>query len=172
MSLSRGVGWATLVVWSAWMLGMQGLFAASKSAGAWTPDLGVVLLLAIDPKLDRTEARLAAVIVAASRIAYSSDPPLAILVGYLGVVGLSHGLRTILEVDHVLPRTLLAGLCTLLLSFYWTVARDGGYDPSAAHELAASWMWSTAFTTALTTLLFSAFVVRLPGLSPLLKRRR
>ena len=99
MNGGRALAWVLLLVWSTWLLALQGLLAAGPR-GSWTPDLGLVLLLGLGPRLRGRRIVPAVLIVAAARIALSSDPPLAVLVGYWGALGAATWLRDVLEIDH------------------------------------------------------------------------
>jgi hypothetical protein len=177
MRRGRGLGWCLLVVWCAWLFALQGLFASSTLLGPWTPDLGIVLLLALDPRLDRSDALTAIAVVAGSRIAFTSDPPLAVLVGYATLVFLVRRLRRGLEVDRALPRAFVAAVAAAVLTAYWTLCRGVALAadglPTAPGDAGASTraLLAAAGATALAAVFLGPLLVRLPGMSPLRRRR-
>ena len=165
------LAWVLLVVWCAWLLALQGLLASGASPGAplgaWTPDLGVVMLLALGPTQRGARMGLAVAIVSGARIAFTGDPPLAILVGYTAVAGVASRLRETLEIDRAVPRALLAALLALALSAYWMAAARIALGAGTAEALSAPrWAWASALGTGAAALVLAPLLVRLPGLSP------
>jgi len=177
--VTRGalLAWCLLAVWSAWIFALQGSLAAA--GGAWVPDLGLVLLLALAPRLSTASLPLAGLAVALGRIAVSIEPPLAVLAGYLAVVAFARGLRSVVEIRSALPRTLLAAACAFVLARWFAfvheareseaLALSSGLAPESWPELAA-WSWSVALASGVAALLLGPALVRLPGLSPLHRR--
>jgi hypothetical protein len=166
--------WACLVVWSAWLAALQGGLVSSRVFGAWVPDLGLVLLVGLAARIPRARARPLALAIAAVRVAFSTDPPLAILAGYLAAAEALVALRGIVEVDRLLPRALAAGLAALGLAAFWTLARG---QELALRGLAAPGSplgpgaWASAAATATAAALCLPHARRLPGLSPLWRGR-
>ena len=171
MKRSPALAWLLLLVWSAWLLALQGLFAARAAVGAWTPDLGLVLLLGLGAGLGRRQAVLAALIVAGARTAFTSDPPLAVLVGYLAVIGVAGWLRGVLEIDRPLARVLVAAVLTLVLAAYWSLASRIALGPDALALPPPGWAWTNALATGAAALVLAPLLMRLPGLSPLRRAR-
>ncbi|HED66204.1 MAG TPA: hypothetical protein ENJ09_11690 [Planctomycetes bacterium] len=174
--MSRAASWFLLVVWSAWLFALQGLVASTPELADWTPELGVVLLLALDPRLDRSDALLALLIVSAGAIAFSSDPPLAILAGYGAVVFVARSLRSIVEIDQPIARALLAGVSAAVLVSYFDLSRSAllaseGLGPVAG-GIGGARVFHAALGTALVTLVAAPLVLRLPGMGPLRGGRR
>ena len=162
--------WVCLIVWAVWLFALQGSLAASSLA-RWTPDLGVVLLLALTARLTTARARWAAFWIACARISFSGDPALAIVAGYLGFVGLCRVLRAAVELDRPLVRGLLGGLSALVLAWFWTNAYAFGRPSYGVDANLATFQTTGAVATALTALVLGGLVTRLPGLSPLWSRR-
>lgn len=171
MSRAPLFAWLCLFVWGAWLFAFQGLLASSPSLAAWTPEGGVLLLFALTCRAAPPRARWAALWLALLRTAFSADPPLAILAGYLGFVGACHLVRGALELDRPLVRAVIACLGAALLARLWTAAQ--------ARELAAlgvgaaglaGFAWTNALATGLAALLLGAGLARLPGLRPLWRR--
>lgn len=170
MSRAPGISWVLVGVWSAWLFALQGLCASSERLGPWTPDLGLVFLLALEGRLTRPGARALALLIAAARIAVGTDPPIAVVVGYLGIVGLASWLRSMVEIDNALPRTLIAFCATLALASYWQVCQGialAGEVPLVDPLV----LWPHLVGTALSALVLAPFLARLPGISPLWRRR-
>jgi hypothetical protein len=160
----RTISWVLFVGWCAWLIALQGVLGATPSIGFWAPDLGLLLLFALDGRVSPREARRAAILVALTRIAFSTDPPLAILAGYLGAVWFFGALRRIVEVDRPLPRALFAGIVAPVLAAFWILSRRLALSSEAALFPAAEIFWKGALSTALLALLVLPLLARLPGL--------
>ena len=172
MSRSVGLAWVILGVWCAWLLALQGGLASGATLGPWTPDLGVVMLLALGPTHRGARMGLAVAVVAAARVAFTSDPALAVLVGYLAVAGVASWLLETIEIDRAVPRALLAALLALGLSAYWMAAARVALGAGAVQALAAPrWAGASALGTGAAALVLAPLFVRLPGLSPFRRRR-
>ena len=129
-----------------------------------------MLLLALDRKLSRRDARIAALLVACARASLSADPPLALIAGYLGVVGVTGVLRSGLEIDRPVARAFVAGLCAAGLAFFWVLARAAQVPD--APGVPAGALVSSAVATGAAALLLVPLFGRLPGLSALSRARR
>lgn len=164
--------WLVFLVWNAWFYAVSGRLAA-EPWGAWLPDLGLVLLLGLEPRLTAGDARRTAVLAAIARAAFTADPAVAVFAGYLGAVGLARALRGVVEADSALPRSLVTGACALLFGLFLGVVRGARLSPLAAGagtglsaDLVAL-VGRGAVATALASLVLLPFLLRLPGLSPL-----
>jgi hypothetical protein len=175
--------WALLGVWAAWMFALQGMAAARSASSAWVPDLGLVLLLGLAARVSHEDLPKAALVVAFARCATSIDAPVAVIAAYFGAIGLARALRGVFEIGGVLPRTLLAGACAWLVTAWLEVVhvlRDArvaaqltGASPDLGQVVRALLgAWPTALATAFAALLFGPWLARLPGLTPLLKKRQ
>jgi hypothetical protein len=168
MRPSRSLAWVLFVVYALWLLALQGLLARPHRLGAWTPDLGLVLLVAWSARLGSGRAALAALLVAFARTALGADAPVALAAGYLGVVLLHGVLRTGIEVDRGPARAVLAGLLAFgfgaLVSSGPAALLAGASTPSAR-------LVPFAVASALAAALLGPLLVRLPGLRPLRGRR-
>ena len=163
--------WVLLVLWSTWLFTLQGRLAAGSLLGAWVPDLGLLLILSLDARVPRPLAWRVALVVGLARIATSADPPLAILVGYWGVVGLAGPLREIVLLDGPLLRTFFAGLMALAVGAL-LISAQRAQEPLA--YLGASVFestWRNALATGIWALLLLPLLRLLPGLSPLQRER-
>jgi hypothetical protein len=167
--------WILLAVWSAWLHAVQGLWAASSP---WAPDLGAVLLIALAARVQARDLPLVGLAIAVGRLAVSVDPPAAVLAGVLGVTALVRGLRSAVEVGGPLPRTLLAGAATLLIAAWLSfvhdfhAAREAAFAaPGVSGLSSVSLSWRAALTAAGVSLALGPALARLPGLTPLRRRR-
>lgn len=163
--------WLCLFVWGTWIFALQGLLASSSLA-RWTPDLGLLLLVALTLRLGPARARWAAAWVALLRIAFSADPPLAILAAYLGFVGACHFVREAIDLERPLARALLASVGALGSAWLWTSARALELAADGIHAPLERLAWPSALSTGLAALCLAPVLGRLPGLSPLARRRR
>jgi hypothetical protein len=167
--------WILLAVWSAWLHAVQGIWGASSP---FAPDLGVVLLIALAARVQTHDLPLIGLSLAVGRLAVSVDPPAAVLAGTLGLTALVRGLRAGVEVGGPLPRTLLAAVSTVLLAAWlgfvhdFHAAREAAVVAPGLEGLSnVAVHWRAATTSAGVSLLFGPALARLPGLSPLRKRR-
>lgn len=171
MGRKHRLPWLLFFLWAAWLYALQGLAAEGTALGRWTPELGLCLLLSFDGRLTRPAARLAACLVAAARVSFSTDPPLAILAGLLAVVAVTGTLRSFFDLERPLLRGALAALFVLGLSFFWNLSWRTALASEGAWAPPADPAWRTALATGLTTVAAGALLVRLPGLRPLTRRR-
>jgi len=173
--------WILLLLWAAWAQAAQGLLAGSA---AWIPDLGVVLLLSLAARLPHEALPGVALAVALGRIAVSVEPPTAVLAGMLALVAVTRGLRTVLEVDGLLARSLLAGLGAWVFALWLGEVHEARVLAEStfhAGSLPRVWAeqqplvgaagWRGPLATAGVALVFGPAVARLPGLGPLHRRK-
>lgn len=166
------LAWLALTVYGLWLFALQGMLASPRLLGAWTPDLGLVLLLSLGAGLRPSRLRIAACLVALARAGVGADPPAALLAGYLGVAGVSGTLRSGLEIDHPLPRTILAGACAWILARFWIATRSIALAAGpGAHALDGIRAWPGAVATAAAALLLAPVLPKLPGLAALRRRQ-
>ncbi len=180
---SRALGYLLLAAWGSWLSAGMGLAGRWGATSVFLPDPVLVLVVLIAAKLPRREAFPGALILALARIAFSIDPPVAILASYLGAALFLRGMRRGVEIQGPLMRGLL---CTAIvwMDAFWLVgvraqravfAGDGGLAlglPGGDTWLrAASYGAPRALTSGLLAMIFGAALLRLPGLR-LLERRR
>ena len=169
--------WLVLVVWCAWIYALAGRAAAEPSLDGWVPDLGLVLLLALEPRLAVRDALRVALLIGLARLAFSADPPPAVFAGLLFAVFLSRALRSFVEVDGIVVRALLAGVCALLAGLLSTAAhlaragRAPGMSAGGAVPFDLDPVMHAAVATGLAALFLGPALRRLPGLSPFVRRR-
>jgi hypothetical protein len=184
MTRSPLLAWLFLALWAAWASALQGLAAGPEGLGRWVPDLALVLALSLAARLPGEDMVKVALAVALGRIAVSIQPPVALLAGFLGILLLARGLRSVLELGGPLQRTLLGALAALLLAGWLGLvhaerARDlagqavvpGAAAGSLRPLAAALGAWPAALSTGLCALLLGPALARLPGLTPLRRRR-
>lgn len=162
--------WILLALWAAWLLALQGLLA--QRLGAWTPDLGVVLLLALVPRLGPEQLPALALVLGLARCGVSVDPPAAILAGVLGIAALVGMARGVLQLESPAARSLFAALGALLLALWLEgVARVRLPESDVLPTLWLLSQWRLALATGACAPLLAPLLVRLPGLTPLRRRR-
>jgi hypothetical protein len=169
--------WIVLLIWSTWIYALLGRLTASGLLGGFTPDLGLVLLLALAPGLSAADARLAALFVGLARAAFSADAPLAIVAGLLAAVELSRALGGFVEADGAVARSLIAGAMALFLGVLLALVHAARLDPTLVRgslPFPAGAVLRSAVATALAASVGAPLLARLPGVSPFagVKRRR
>ena len=171
----RTFGWCLLLVWAAWLFALQGWLASSDGVGAWTPELGIVLLLALGSKLRGADAFLALFLVSGARMAFSTDPPLAILAGYGFLALVARWLERFVEIDRPVARAALAAFAAYVLGSYWSatrslaIAADGIL--AVPPEASAAPPFAGIVATAACAVALGPLLLRLPGTSLLWRRR-
>lgn len=161
-----GLAWILFAAWSTWLLALEGRLAAGVHP--FTPDVTLALLVALAPRLASADLRRAALLVALARIALSVDPPAAILSGYLGAAAILAAARSVAALDSVLVRALVAFAVALALELWLGVARAVRVPQLPVVPSAA---FAAALATAVLAGLFAPVLARLPGLTPLRRRR-
>ena len=165
------VGWACLLLWSAWAFATQGVLARSELFASWTPDVGVVLLVGLASRMSPERARLGACLLALTRAGLGGDPLLAVLAAYLGLVEVVATLRRSVDTDGTLLRGFLSGLGALVVVMWLALVHVVRADtPAVWSEPLGTWAWRAAFTTALLSLVLGGWLRRLPGLGPLWRK--
>jgi hypothetical protein len=173
VSRGRPIAWLMLAVWASWLSAAQGLIVAKSFFGSWTPDLGLLLLIACAGRLHRRDVPLATLVVALGRVAHTVEPPAAVLAGFLGASLLCQSVRRLAEIGRPLMRCGLAGGGALLLPL-WFAAVDAlraGRPAAGALLESLPGALAGALSTAVVGLLFMGSLVHLPGLTPLRERK-
>ena len=168
MRRSRAVSWGMLAVWGSWLTALQAAAVSGTALGSATPDLSLVLLLGCSTRLHRRDVVPAALVVALGRIAYSVDPPAAVLAAYLSVAVAVRSARRVADVDRPAFRVLLGGLLALAVSAWLTLVHDLRSGSGTATAVAP--LLPGAVATAVACVAAGGFVM-LPGLTPLRRRR-
>jgi hypothetical protein len=171
------VAFALFFLYATGAAALQGVLAAPRQLGEWTPDLGLMLLFAWAGRLPEGRGPLAALLAALARAGLGADPPLALAAGFLGAFGLFALLRTGLEIDRALPRALLCGLCAWLSARLLIGARTLALAAEApavsidAVSIDDVRLWPGALASAVACLLLAPLCLRLPGLVPFARKR-
>ncbi len=169
---TRWVSWLMLGVWSSWIIAFQGILVAQTSFSAWLPDAGLVLLIACAGRFQKQDVPRAALLLALARVAYSIEPPVAIFAAFLVTAIFVHAIRSALEVNGAILRTVIGGLAGWLFPAWLLIvqqARDGGESLELLPRILG--LWRMAFSTAVFALAFGPILGHLPGLTPLRTRR-
>lgn len=172
MTRARLVAWVMVAVWGAWLSAAQGVLAARTVLGVWTPDLGLVLLVACVGRFPRREAVPVVLLVSLARIAFTIEPPTAILAGFLGASLAVQGVRLVVEVDTPLVRGIVGFALALGFGLWLALVHGLRADGVPTSPLAAlGRALPGALSTGIVTLATSGVLPRLPGLSPLQRER-
>lgn len=163
-------GWMIFFLWGVWLAGLQGVWASSGLA-AWTPELGLVLLFALDPRLERGERRSAVCLLAATRVAFSTEPVLAVFAAYLGVSGLLAWLRRSIEVENLVVRLFLSAGATAACILFWIVCRRIALFEEGISPPAIDLPLRSVLATALLVALALPIARNLPGARSILGGR-
>jgi hypothetical protein len=169
MRRPQGLAWAALCAWCLLVVALQGLCAASDVLGRVSPDLALVLVLALGARLSGIRADAAVLCVALSRVAFGADAPAALLAGYFGAAGLFRLAGRFVVVERAWVRAALAAPAALALAALFALAQSARLDDAEA--LALPFAWPSAALTALAAAWLAPTLGRLPGLSPLAARR-
>lgn len=117
------LAWLLLAVSATLLYAVQGALVRAPVIGAWIPDAGLVIVLALAARAPGGRALLAAVAVGSGRAAVSIDPASAVLAGYIAAAAVTLALRAVLDVERPLLRALLAGGAALALSSWLCAVR-------------------------------------------------
>lgn len=171
MKGSALLAWFLLAAWAVWLFAAQGRWAAA-TASAWVPEIGLSLLLGLGPSLRRGDLVAAAFAIAAARIAVSIEPPAAVLAGYLAAGVVAQSVQSVIPLDRPAVRIGLGFALALSLDAWFALvagARGQGALVLEADLVLAP--WRRALVTALLAGFVGPLFARLPGLTPLRKRR-
>lgn len=165
-------GWLCLALWGLWCFGLQGLFARQPEWGPWTPEVGLVLLLSLAPRLELGHARCAALTLAFLRGAVSADPVAATALIYLLALECERLLRRTLDAESLVARMLLAGVMAFALGAFLRLVERFRVP---LEGLSAEWELDAALPLAVGTGLLAGLagpgLRRLPGLVALQRER-
>ena len=174
MRRGQRVAWLLLAVWSTWLFALQGFVAHAApgglALGAWTPDLGLALLVALGGRAPAGRLRVAALVVGCARAAASVDPPAACLAGYLALAPPISAVRAGIDAERASVRFALAALAALFLGAWLVLAA------ASARTGAPRFDWppglvAHALSTGFAAILLGPALARLPGLRPLREGR-
>ena len=168
MIAPRTIAWATAVVWFAWTHATQELLGRHEVFGLATPDFGMVLFVGLIGAVKKNDVFPLALLAAVARKSFSVDPGIAILCGFLALAWSAVLLRNLVELTNPLWRGTLSAAGAMGLAFWLELvrfARTGGSLPQLDPLL------PLAITSGLGALALGGFAIRLPGLSPLRRKR-
>ena len=170
MIFARLLSWALLAVWLTWLFAIQARLGAGSAAAAWIPELGLVLAISVLAHLEEREGPILAIVLALSRSAFSSEPPVALLAGSLGLVLLGLSLRSVVELTGPLWRAIIAGGLVLVFDL-WLALVHAARSLGAGPQVDVLPLLAAAATSGLLALFASPVLARLPGLTPLRSRQ-
>jgi len=168
---ARLVGWLMLAVWAGWIAAAQGLLAAQPVFARLVPDALLCLFLACAARFESADLPKVALLCGMARVAYSIEPPAAILAGFLAAAFGVRAVASVADLDGASVRTVLAGIVGYGLSAWLFVvheAREGATGELGPELLA---QLPGALATAALAFLAGPALARLPGLTPLRRRR-
>ncbi|QDU85947.1 hypothetical protein Pla163_30940 [Planctomycetes bacterium Pla163] len=160
-------------LWALLLAGVTGAVARAApfgtapgvGLGPWTPDLALVLLLAMSSRLERSDARIAAALVATVRAALGVDSPFALLAGLWFAVEAIGYARTQLRVEgRLLHALLVAAVSGMLTAWLHAAAVLRAPTPIAAERGVLDDALAAAAATGLVAYLVGRLPSRLPGL--------
>lgn len=168
--------WFALVCAFAWTLLFAAVTAAVSRAaplgpadgvglGPWTPDLALVLLMALAVRMDRGDARLVAAVAAVARAVLGVDTPFALLAAMWFAVELSAWARGQMRVEGRLVHALIvAGAAGAVAAWLGLAAALRAPTPVALERGAFDDAFAAAVATGLVAYLVGRSPARLPGL--------
>jgi hypothetical protein len=170
VTAARALGWALFALWATWCCALQG---ALGHGAAWMPDLGLVFALSLLAHLEAADAPVAALLATLARASVGVEPPVPVLAGFLLVFALALAVRSVVELSNPVWRA--ANAAGLVLAFQGWLAlvhevrlRADGVDGAGFDPLAPL---PAALTSGLLALAAGPLLARLPGLTPLRRRR-
>jgi hypothetical protein len=179
VSTQRALGWVAVVAWSVWACALGGFVSRELSLAPWTPDFGVVLLVALAARLPHGELPWLALAMGCARTAVSIDPPVASLAAVFGAVVLARMTRGVVDIQGAIPRALLAAAGAAASVTWLGVAHQARLARSGVEAIAVEIDWSvlgadaagSAVSTGLLALLAGGWFAQLPGLPALWRRK-
>ncbi len=139
--------------------------AATGATGLWTPDIGVLVLVALAARGDARGLWVGAFAVAAARIAVGIDPPSAVLFGYVTAAALHASVCAVVNPDGPLGRAVSAAVYATLFAAWLSVAhalRNPGVLGSPEQWISGA--AATGLATGLAAFVLVPILRRLPGL--------
>jgi hypothetical protein len=173
-----------LLFWSAWAQSLGGFLADGPLSPRWTPDLGLLLFLAVSARLGRKDLATSkepagfvgiVLISALAREAFSVQAVAPILASFIAVLFWQNTLRRGVDVERPFVRMVVVGVSGAMLLFWWHLVREVNLGAINGGKFRITWAdpgaWrGVLLTTALAPLLMP-LCLRLPGLGLLWGRR-
>ncbi len=166
----RATAWLLFTVWAVWLFALQGWLGADTSLARWMPDLGLVLVLSVVAQLETRDAPLLALCAALARISVSAEPGVALVAGFFGIIGLALLARSVVELTGPVSRAVVCGFLVVVFDG-WLILVHGVRTPELAGTAPILVAWPAGITSAVFALLAGPVFARLPGLTPLRRRR-
>lgn len=170
MNPARWLGFGLFTVWAVWLAGIQGWLVAESPAARWIPDLLLVLVASVVARLESADAPWLALCAALARASVAPEPPVALLAGFLGIIAIALSVRSVVEITGPLWRALVAAAMVLALDG-WLVCVHRVRVPESSLSLSIFAGVSVALSSGVLALLLGPLFARLPGLTPLRRRR-
>lgn len=178
MNARRALGWVLVLAYAVWACAFDGAVAYATRDFGWSPELFVVLLVALAARLPAHDLPLLALCCALARTSVSIDPPVTSFALSLGLVTLARVTRGIVDVQGVWPSALLATACAGLGVLWCTLANDariaaGRIDGAVLPldwPIALSFAARRALATGVAALALASACAHLPGLGVLWRR--
>jgi hypothetical protein len=178
VSRQRYLPWLMLAVWASWLSALQALLG-DMVFGPWTPNIGVLLLVACGAQLLERDVYKAVWILTLARSAFGIDAPVAILAGYLLLALCVMAVRSFADAGQGSLRTLLVAAFAWFFEAWLAFVHFVRDAQAAALELeplalvgrALGTTWPTLIASALLSMALGSALIRLPGLTPLRRRR-
>ncbi|MEE8467791.1 MAG: hypothetical protein V3T22_05020 [Planctomycetota bacterium] len=170
----RWLAWAMLAIWASWLSAAQAVAVSRTLLGAWTPDLGLLLVIALAGALRRSDVMVAALIVGLARVAHSIEPPAALLAGFLGVALAVQSVRRFAELEQPLVRLGLCAAAALIFGLWLNLVhavRTGMEVGLGGLGAALPQVLPGVLSTTFCGLVLATSLSRLPGLTPLRRQR-
>ena len=167
---SRALAWLLLAIWMAWVTALQSRLGESPAYRLPPPDLNLVFLVSMALCVRRADLLPLALVAALARVAFSLDPPQAVLFVTLGLGALGVGSRRALQLEGPVWRAALAAFGAVAAALWLGRARAArGID---AQDLDAVTALALAVSSGLAALVLGGALQRLPGLAPLVRSKR
>lgn len=169
-SKSRTLAWLLLAIWMTWLTALQSRLGESPAYRLPPPDLNLVFLVSMALVVRRADLLPLAVIAALARIAFSLDPPQAVLFLTLGIGALGVGSRRAMHLEGPLWRAFLSGFGAVVAVLWFTQVRDlRGIEVVQVDAASAAIL---GVSSALAALVLGGLLLRLPGLAALQRSDR
>lgn len=166
------VAYAAFTGWALLFAGVCGAVARAApfgtapgvGLGPWTPDLALVLLLALSSRIERGDARIAAALLATIHAALGVDSPFALFAGLWFAVEILSYARTQLRVEgRLLHALLVAAVSGILTTWLHAAAVLRAPTPIAPERGVLDDALAAALATGLVAYLVGRLPSRLPG---------
>ena len=170
MSRSPYLGWLFLAVWATWLFAFSGYLTQFAWLGAWAPDLGLALFVALAARVSVHDIGKLALCMGLARAAVTVDPPAAVLASALFAGGVLRVARSAVQVESP-PIAAGLALALTLVQAAWLQAVHARLAPTFGSGVGVELAWRGAITTALAAGLLGGLLAHLPGVQGLMRRK-